>query len=86
MRSRPEPSAELVDVVMLQVGRRLLEDAAARLSEITDEEWHRMISEEREALRSGFLEDVDDETFVNRVGERARARYGYMLEQRRRIL
>jgi hypothetical protein len=71
-----EPAVSVVDDVMFEMGRRLLENAAARLSEITEEEWHRLISEEHDRLSVGY--GVEEEPLVDAVRVRALGEYGYL--------
>ena len=76
-----EPAVSVVDDVMFEMGRRQLENAAAQLSEITEEEWHRMISEEHDRLSVGY--GVEEESLVDAVAVRARGEYGYLFGRRR---
>ncbi len=84
-----EPPASVVDDVLFEMGRRLLENAAAQLSEITGDEWRRIISEEHARLGGGEI-DVDkdtpgakEEALITAVRDRARGEYGYLFGRRR---
>ncbi len=85
-----EPAASVVDEVLFEMGRRQLENNFARLSEITEEEWHRMISEEGARLGGGEIDadkaapGVKEEALINAVLDRAQGEYGFLFERRRR--
>jgi hypothetical protein len=71
-----EPPAELVDAVVLEIGRRLLENASARLSEITEEEYGRIAEEEYERLDTGG--GVEEERHSAAARDRVVREYAYL--------
>jgi hypothetical protein len=73
-----EFTLELVGKVAADALWRITGDAHAGMREVTDEEYQRIIDEERERLRTD--QGVDEEALVEAVKERVEREYGHVLK------
>ncbi len=80
-RSDEEPTVELIDAVLVERTRRLLENTAAQTKELTEAEYERITIEEFARLDEG--NGVDEEALCEAVHQRLRREYPYLFERRR---
>ncbi len=76
-----EPPVELIEDVLVKRTRRILENTAAQMEELTEAEYDRIISEEFARLDEG--NGVDEEALSEAVHDRLRREYPYLFERRR---
>ena len=85
-----EPSADIVDDVLFEMGRQEMESTAALFSEVTDDEWGRLLSEEHARLGSPEIDagaatpGVEEAALVDAVYARVRREHAYLLARRRK--